>query len=152
MEKILQGMVSGDALVSWLIIAFLAGYFAYKEWPEFQRRIGRRSVMEETGKSLVDRIATIETIPCRIFSIRNLPPHWSVLPAPVLLPVPPHFREHPGCHIPFGGGLEALLWPSPCHPIQWQCLCCLLAHGYATPFGSRAKPGRLSHAPHKREE
>lgn len=61
MEKILQGMVSGDALVSWLIIAFLAGYFAYKEWPEFQRRIGRRSVMEETGKSLVDRIATIET-------------------------------------------------------------------------------------------
>ena len=60
MEKILQGMVSGDALVSWLIIAFLVGYFVYKEWPEFQRRIGRQTAMEETGKSLSERMATIE--------------------------------------------------------------------------------------------
>lgn len=61
MEKILQGMVSGDALVSWLIIAFLVGYFAYKEWPEFQRRIGAKSVQEENGKTILDRMASMES-------------------------------------------------------------------------------------------
>lgn len=61
MEKILQGMVSGDALVSWLIIAFLVGYFVYKEWPEFQRRIGAKSVQEENGKTILDRMASMES-------------------------------------------------------------------------------------------
>ena len=39
MEKILGETVSGDSLISWLVIAFLVGYFIYKEWPEFKRRM-----------------------------------------------------------------------------------------------------------------
>lgn len=61
MEKLLSGMVDGNALISWLIIAFLVGYFAYKEWPEFQRRMGAKTAQEAKGKTLEDRIATIET-------------------------------------------------------------------------------------------
>lgn len=60
MEKVLQGAIDSNALIQWLIIAFLVGYFIYKEWPEFQRRISKKAAMEETGKSMVDRIATIE--------------------------------------------------------------------------------------------
>ena len=60
MEKVLQGAVDSDALIQWLLIAFLVGYFIYKEWPEFQRRVSKKATMEETGKSIVDRIATIE--------------------------------------------------------------------------------------------
>ena len=65
MEKILQGLVTGDQLLTWLIIAFLVGYFFYKEWPEFKRRI-TGSAMEKasataTDKSLDARLTAIET-------------------------------------------------------------------------------------------
>lgn len=60
MTKILEGMVSGDALVSWLVIAFLVGYFLYKEWPEFQRRISHRSLEEAHDRTLSEKVDTIE--------------------------------------------------------------------------------------------
>lgn len=65
MEKILQGLVTGDQLLTWLIIAFLVGYFFYKEWPEFKRRI-TGSALEKasataTDKSLDARLTAIET-------------------------------------------------------------------------------------------
>ena len=60
MEKILSGLVDGQSFISWLIMAFLFGYFVYKEWPEFQRRMGNKTAMEEKGKSLLERVATIE--------------------------------------------------------------------------------------------
>lgn len=61
MDKILQGMVSGDALISWLAIALLVGYFAYKEWPEFQRRIGAKTVQEESGRTILERMTSMES-------------------------------------------------------------------------------------------
>ena len=65
MEKILQGLVTGDQLLTWLIIAFLVGYFFYKEWPEFKRRI-TGSALEKasataTDKSLDARLTAIES-------------------------------------------------------------------------------------------
>lgn len=61
MDKILQGMVTGEDLVSWLVIALLVGLFIYKEWPEFQRRIGSKTVQEENGKTLLERMTSMES-------------------------------------------------------------------------------------------
>ena len=54
MEKILQGLVTGDQLLTWLIIAFLVGYFFYKEWPEFKRRI-TGSALEKASATATDK-------------------------------------------------------------------------------------------------
>ena len=64
MDKKLAELVTGDQVLTWLLIAFLVGYFLYKEWPELKRRVTGK-VMEkvtatETDKTLSDRLSVIE--------------------------------------------------------------------------------------------
>lgn len=40
MQNKIMELVTGDQVAAWLLIAFLVGYFIYKEWPEFKRRKG----------------------------------------------------------------------------------------------------------------
>ena len=47
MDKKLMELVTGEQVVTWLVIAFLVGYFIYKEWPEFKRRITSGAVKEQ---------------------------------------------------------------------------------------------------------
>ena len=65
MEKILQGLVTGDQFFAWLICAFLFGFFIYKEWPDFKKRITEgskeKAEAEATDKSLDARLTAIET-------------------------------------------------------------------------------------------
>lgn len=61
MDKILQQAVTADAMIMWLIMAFLFGYFAYKEWPEFKRRVSGQAVKELTDKTVTERLTAIET-------------------------------------------------------------------------------------------
>ena len=60
----LQSMVTGEQITTWLIIAFLVGYFIYKEWPEFKKRISKSAVTEKTQevteKTLIERLDAIE--------------------------------------------------------------------------------------------
>ena len=64
MEKTLQQLITGEQLLTWLIIAFLVGYFVYKEWPEFKKRVSGAAVKEATAtandKSITDRLTAIE--------------------------------------------------------------------------------------------
>ncbi len=64
MDK-LSEMVTGEQIITWLIIAILALYFVYKEWPEFRRRISGHAVREEkeaaTDKSVCEKLASIES-------------------------------------------------------------------------------------------
>lgn len=64
MEKALQSVVTPDQVVSWLIIGFLVGYFIYKEWPEFKRRVSGTAVNAAkeavADKSVIDRLTAIE--------------------------------------------------------------------------------------------
>lgn len=57
-------LVTGGQVSSWLLIAFLFGYFCYKEWPEFQRRVSGRAVEKErddaADKSVIARLTAIE--------------------------------------------------------------------------------------------
>lgn len=39
--------VTGDQLTSWLIIALIVGFFIYKEWPEFKRRMSAGAKKEQ---------------------------------------------------------------------------------------------------------
>lgn len=45
-NKIME-LVTGDQVAAWILIAFLVGYFIYKEWPEFSRRISGEAVEKE---------------------------------------------------------------------------------------------------------
>ena len=64
MEKKLLEVVSGDQLLTWLVIAFLVGYFIYKEWPEFKRRVTSGAVKEQensiSSRTLEQRLDKIE--------------------------------------------------------------------------------------------
>lgn len=64
MEKRLIEIVTAEQVLTWLVIAFLVGYFFYKEWPEFKRRISGRAVSAAQDaaqdKSVLDRLTTIE--------------------------------------------------------------------------------------------
>ena len=64
MDKVLQQAVAPDQLLTWLVIAFLVGYFVYKEWPEFKKRVAGTAVKEvkdsAAEKSVNDRLAVIE--------------------------------------------------------------------------------------------
>ena len=40
-------LVTGDQVAAWILIAFLVGYFIYKEWPEFSRRVSGEAVEKE---------------------------------------------------------------------------------------------------------
>ena len=62
---ILKKLITPDQVIVWLVIAFLVLYFAYKEWPEFKRRISGGAVAAEKeaaeDKSVSDRLSAIET-------------------------------------------------------------------------------------------
>lgn len=60
MDKLLQQAVTPGQVILWLIIAFLVGFFIYKEWPEFQRRVSGSAVKEEKDKTVSERLSTIE--------------------------------------------------------------------------------------------
>ena len=47
MDKKLMELVSGDQVLIWIVIAFLVGYFIYKEWPEFQKRVSKKAVKDK---------------------------------------------------------------------------------------------------------
>lgn len=60
----LSEVVSGDQVLSVLVVLFLIGYFAYKEWPEFRQRIGSRAAKEEqeiaADRSISSKLDDIE--------------------------------------------------------------------------------------------
>lgn len=60
MDKLLQQAITPEQIILWLIIAFLVGYFLYKEWPEFQRRVSGSAVKAEQDKSVTERLTAIE--------------------------------------------------------------------------------------------
>lgn len=60
----LKTLITGDEFLHWLIIAILLGYWAYKEWPEFYRRITGHALEKAQDaaqdKSLNERLTAIE--------------------------------------------------------------------------------------------
>ena len=60
MDSVLQKAITPEQIIQWLIIAFLVGYFIYKEWPEFQRRVSGSAVKAEKDKSVTERLTAIE--------------------------------------------------------------------------------------------
>jgi hypothetical protein len=56
--------VTGAQIVNWCVIAFLVVYFAYKEWPEFKKRISSGAVKdhvdEEQDKTVGSRLEHVE--------------------------------------------------------------------------------------------
>jgi len=64
MINALSSLVTGDQVVTWLIIAFLVAYFVYKEWPDFKRRITtgtkKEAASEAQSKEVADRLSAIE--------------------------------------------------------------------------------------------
>lgn len=65
MIKVLEGLVTGEQMVSWLVICFLVAYFLYKEWPEFKRRVSKGDLeakaKEQSEKTVSERLESIET-------------------------------------------------------------------------------------------
>lgn len=55
MSKLAEN-VNGSAVLTWLVIAALVGYFAYKEWPEFKRRVSGRVAIEAQARAGIDGI------------------------------------------------------------------------------------------------
>lgn len=64
MEHKLEELITADQMLTWIVIAFLVGYFIYKEWPEFKRRISGTAVnaVKEAAedKSVLARLSAIE--------------------------------------------------------------------------------------------
>ena len=60
MDKVFSLITPEDAL-HWLIIALLFGYFIYKEWPEFRKRVSGKALEEAADKSVEKRLETIES-------------------------------------------------------------------------------------------
>lgn len=64
MEKVLEQAISADQLLTWLICAFLFGYFVYEKWPDFKKRITegvkQKAEAEAIDKSLDERLTAIE--------------------------------------------------------------------------------------------
>ena len=60
----LSELVSGESLVSWLLIGILVVYFVYKEWPDFKRRMSSGAIKEQTDeiidKNVDSRLKSIE--------------------------------------------------------------------------------------------
>lgn len=65
MEHKLEELITADQMLTWIVIAFLVGYFIYKEWPEFKRRVSGTAVnaAKEAAedKSVLARLSAIET-------------------------------------------------------------------------------------------
>ena len=64
MQGKIAELVTGDQVATWLLIALLVGYFIYKEWPDFQRRVSGKAVAdakeEAEDKSVLARLSAIE--------------------------------------------------------------------------------------------
>ena len=64
MEKALENLVTHDQVLTWIVIGLLVGYFIYKEWPEFRRRVSGKAVAdakeEAEDKSVCERLTAIE--------------------------------------------------------------------------------------------
>lgn len=64
MEDKLVEMITGEQIVAWLIIAFLVGYFVYKEYPDFKKRVASGALEqqknEETDRTMAQRLDTME--------------------------------------------------------------------------------------------
>ena len=60
MDKLLQQAIEPGQMITWLIMAFLFGYFIYKEWPEFKRRVSGSEIKKVEDKSVTDRLTAIE--------------------------------------------------------------------------------------------
>lgn len=60
----LAELVTGEQVAIWIIIAFLVGYFIYKEYPELKNRISKSALKEQkdemSEKTISDRIDAIE--------------------------------------------------------------------------------------------
>lgn len=60
----LQGLVTGEQIAVWLVIAFLVAFFIYKEYPEFKKRITKGALKEQTDeqaeKTVLQRLDAIE--------------------------------------------------------------------------------------------
>lgn len=64
MEKALENLVTPDQVLTWIVIGLLVGYFIYKEWPEFKRRVSGSAVdaakEAAADKSVSERLTAIE--------------------------------------------------------------------------------------------
>ena len=64
MQNKIMELVTGDQVAAWILVAFLGGYFIYKEWPDFRRRVSGEAVekVQEAAadKSVCDRLTAIE--------------------------------------------------------------------------------------------
>ena len=64
MQNKIMELVTGDQVAAWILVAFLVGYFIYKEWPDFRRRVSGEAVekVQEAAadKSVCDRLTAIE--------------------------------------------------------------------------------------------
>lgn len=64
MDKIAD-LVTGEAVLQWLIILLLVAYFVYKEYPEFKKRMtgGTKKEMEEENRErgVEERVTKLET-------------------------------------------------------------------------------------------
>ena len=60
----LAGLVTGEQVAVWLVIAFLVAYFIYKEFPEFKKRISKSALKEKedeiSEKTISERLDAIE--------------------------------------------------------------------------------------------
>ena len=57
--------VTGEQVALWLVIAFLVGFFIYKEFPEFRKRMSSKALKEQkdeqTDKTVEQRLDGMET-------------------------------------------------------------------------------------------
>lgn len=60
----LTDLITGEQVAVWLIIALLVGYFIYKEFPEFRKRISNGALKEKDAefseKTIIERLDAIE--------------------------------------------------------------------------------------------
>ena len=59
MDKI-SDLVTGEAVLQWLIIFLLIAYFVYKEYPDFKRRITGGTRKELAAENVAERLAKVE--------------------------------------------------------------------------------------------
>ena len=57
--------VTGEQIAIWLVIAFLVGFFIYKEFPEFRKRISSKALKEQkdeqTDRTVEQRLDNMES-------------------------------------------------------------------------------------------
>lgn len=56
MVGVLSGLVDPSDVMTWLLCLFLVGYFVYKEYPEFKKRVSGGVVKESKVKAEADNI------------------------------------------------------------------------------------------------